>query len=255
MKRVPCRVLLLILLSLSGCSRTWFRHDPDRPCSERTKKLLTFWPSLRGNVPRKPKTVIPEENRKRYPLTKVLVDDIVLVSKSEDSYKGIIRAFTHKESKMGRVIVRSDPTQKAGLYFIVKLDCALSMIPVGSEFKVTFIGSDSPLEHVRTWRMPRVKHSLFFQNEIQLGMTDAASTGLISKEAVEELKNAEAAKKYDWEQKKANPWDMKKKGDDRNAEQIDEKAQRKVSNSLIAWKIEIFAPDGRCLATKTSYAW
>ena len=248
-------LFVLALLSLSGCSCTWFRRNPEHPCSKRTKKLLTFWPTLHGNAPRKPKTVIPKEKRKRYTLTKVLVDDVVLVSKSEDAYKGIIQAFTHEESKMGRIIVRSDPTKKAGLYFIVKLDCALSMIPAGSEFKVTFIGSDSPQEHVRTWIMPQVKHSLLYQNEIWLGMTDAASTGVVSKEAAEELQNAEAAKQGDWEQKKANPWDMQKKEDERKAGQLDEKAQRKVSNSLIAWKIEIFAPDGRLLAVKTSYAW
>ena len=66
------------------------------------------------------------------------------------------------------------------------------------------------MEHVRTWVMPQVKHSLLYQNEIWLGMTDAASTEIVSKEAAEELQNAEAAKKGDWEQKKANPWDMKK---------------------------------------------
>ena len=94
-------LFVLALLSLSGCSCTWFRRNPEHPCSKRTKKLLTFWPTLHGNVPRKPKMVIPKEKRKRYTLTKVLVDDIALVSKSEDVYKGIIQAFTHEESKMG----------------------------------------------------------------------------------------------------------------------------------------------------------
>ena len=246
-------VLILVLLSLSGC--TWFRSNPEHPCSNRTKKLLTFWPTLHGNVLRKPKTVIPKEKRKRYTLTKILVDDVALVSKSEHYYRGILHAFTHKESKMGRVIVRSDPNRAAGLYFVVKFHNGLSLIPTGSQFRITFIGSDSPQEHVRTWVMPKVKHSLLFQNEIWLGMTDAVSTGIISKEVSEELKNAETAKKEDWEQRRANPWDLKKKEDTYKADQQEEKAQRKVANSLIAWKIEIFAPDGRLLELKTSYAW
>ncbi len=245
--------LLLFCFLLSGCScRKWFQRNPNYPCSERTKKLLTFWPELRA--PHKPKAIVPKEMRKRYRLTKVLVEDIDLVSKNYASYQGIYEALTGKEAKGGRVFVRLDPTRRSGLYFVVKFNNALSMIPAGSKITITFLGSDSPIEHVRTWYMPAVKHRLHWQNELWLQVTIEGSDDILSKEAQEELKKSEAKRKEDFEEKVRNVWDVKKQKE-LTLEPVDKKAQRKVSSSLIAWKIEIWAPDGKLLEEKTSYAW
>lgn len=91
---------------------------------------------------------------------------------SDDSFKGIVEAFQHSESQGGRVIIRNQPDQRSGLYFIVKFNNALSLLRPGTQVKVSFITQNSLKEQYFTWTLPEVKHSLIFQNELYLGITD-----------------------------------------------------------------------------------
>lgn len=137
--------------------------------------------------------------------THVFIETVTMKHRTDDSFKGIVEALTGKESCGGRVLLRTDPQQRAGLYFTVIFGHTLTLIPEGTRIVLTFITDKSPKPVSYTWIFHRVKHTLLFQNELYLGVTGIP--------------------------------------------------EMNASRSLIAWKIDIFAPDGRCLATRHSYAW
>lgn len=137
--------------------------------------------------------------------THVFIETVTMKHRTDDSFKGIVEALTGKESFGGRVLLRTDPQQRSGLYFTVVFGNTLTPIPEGSRIVLTFITDYSPKPVSYTWTFPKVKHTLLFQNELYLGVTGVP--------------------------------------------------EMNASRSLIAWKIDIFAPDGHRLATRHSYAW
>ena len=109
---------------------------------------------------------------RQIPSQKISVDSLSMKFLSENSFKGIVEAFQHSESQGGRVIIRSQPSQRSGLYFNVKFNHSLSLLKPGMQVKVSFITENSPKEQSHTWIVPDIKHSLIFQNELYLGITD-----------------------------------------------------------------------------------
>ena len=115
---------------------------------------------------------------------KFSIDTLSATYRTEDSFKGIIEAFSKRESKGGRCILRTDEKQRAGFYFAVKFNHSLSLIPPHSKVRVSFITQHAPQEIIYEWEFPEVSHSLVFQNELILGITDlsqfSSSTKLIA---------------------------------------------------------------------------
>ena len=104
--------------------------------------------------------------------------------KSDNDFKGIIESFTKTESKGGHVILRTDENQRSGLYFTVTFNNSLQLLPSGCLIRLSFVTNNTPTEQVQTWEMPEAKHSLLFQNEIYLGITNSekalASASLVA---------------------------------------------------------------------------
>jgi len=112
------------------------------------------------------------------------IDTLSATYRTEDSFKGIVEAFSKRESKGGRCILRTDEKQRSGFYFSVKFKHSLSLIPPHSKVRVSFITQHAPQEISYEWEFPEVSHSLVFQNELILGITDlsqfSSSTKLIA---------------------------------------------------------------------------
>lgn len=64
--------------------------------------------------------------------------------KKAEFFKRISEYFTGAESTGYRVILRTDPQQRSGLYFQSSLGVALRDLPAGSAFQVRFIRPDKP---------------------------------------------------------------------------------------------------------------
>ena len=106
------------------------------------------------------------------PKKKFSMDTLSAIYRTEDSFKGIVEAFSKRESKGGRCILRTNEEQRSGFYFTVKFNHALSLIQPHSKIRVSFITQHAPQEITYEWEMPEVSHSLLFQNELILGITD-----------------------------------------------------------------------------------
>ena len=96
------------------------------------------------------------------------MDTLSAIYRTEDSFKGIVEAFSKRESKGGRCILRTNEEQRSGFYFTVKFNHALSLIQPHSKIRVSFITQHAPQEITYEWEMPEVSHSLLFQKVFQL---------------------------------------------------------------------------------------
>ena len=115
---------------------------------------------------------------------KFSIDTLSATYRTEDSFKGIVEAFSKRESKGGRCILRTNEEQRTGFYLTVKFNHSLSLIPPYSKIRVAFITQHVPQEVTYEWEIPEVSHSLILQNELILGITDhsqfSSSTKIIA---------------------------------------------------------------------------
>ena len=95
-----------------------------------------------------------------------------MATRSEDSFKGIVEAFQHRESKGGRVILHTNPEKRSGVYFTVKFNHSIGLLPQGSKVVLRYITNANPVPESATWTFPEVEHSLWPRNELYLGITD-----------------------------------------------------------------------------------
>lgn len=102
----------------------------------------------------------------------ISIDSVSAVYRTEESFKGIIEAFTQRECTKGRVFLRTNVDKRKGLYFVVKFDHSLGFIKPGSVIKLSFVTNDSTQDFEVTLVMPKVEYSVLFQNELFLGITD-----------------------------------------------------------------------------------
>lgn len=115
---------------------------------------------------------------------KYSIDTLSATYRTEDSFKGIVEAFSQRESKGGRCILRTNEKERSGFYFTVKFNHSLLLIPPHSKIRVSFITQHAPQEVTVEWEFPQMHHSLIFQNELILGITDnpqfSSSTKIIA---------------------------------------------------------------------------
>lgn len=102
----------------------------------------------------------------------ISIVSVAMTTRSEDSFKGIVEAFQHKESRGGRIFLRTDPKNRSGVYFSVKFNHSISLLPQGSKIVLHFITNVNPKPESATWIFHEVGRSLFPRNEIYLGITD-----------------------------------------------------------------------------------
>lgn len=95
-----------------------------------------------------------------------------MTTRSEDSFKGILESFQHKESKGGRVFLRTKPGNRSGVYFTIKFNHSIGLLPLGSKIVLHYITNVSPVPEYATWTLTEPQHSLLPHNEIYLGITD-----------------------------------------------------------------------------------
>jgi hypothetical protein len=84
------------------------------------------------------------------------------------SFKRISEYFTGRENPGNRLLCRSRPAERAGLYFILSLDEHSRKLPQGAQFVVEFIRPDDP--ETKTIRVP-VPEKRPRGKEIYLGLT------------------------------------------------------------------------------------
>ena len=84
------------------------------------------------------------------------------------SFKRISEYFTGRENPGNRLLCRSRPADREGLYFILSLDEHSRKLPQGSQFVVEFIRPDDP--ETQTIRIP-VPEKRPRGKEIYLGLT------------------------------------------------------------------------------------
>lgn len=102
----------------------------------------------------------------------ISIASIAMTTRSEDSFRGIVEAFQHRESKGGRVFLRTNPEKRSGVYFTVKFNHSIGLLPQGTKIVLHHITNVNPRPEVTTWTFPEVKHSLGLRNELYLGITD-----------------------------------------------------------------------------------
>ena len=102
----------------------------------------------------------------------ISIDFISMTARDENSFKGIVEAFRHRETKGGRVFLRTDPEKRAGLYFSINFNHTIGLLPIGSKFVLHFITNANPKPETVVWVLPKFKHSLLLRNELYLGITD-----------------------------------------------------------------------------------
>ncbi len=103
---------------------------------------------------------------------KCSIDTLSAAYRTENSFKGIMEAFSKRESKGGRCILRTNEKNRSGFYFTLKFNHSLALIPAHSKIRVSFITQHALQEITFEWEMPKIEHSLIFQNELILGITD-----------------------------------------------------------------------------------
>ena len=117
-------------------------------------------------------------------LRSISVTSVAMTTRNEDSFKGIVEAFQHRESKDGRVFLRTNPEKRSGVYFTVKFNHSIGLLPQGAKIVLHYITNVNPVPEIATWIFPEVQHSLLPRNELYLGITDdehyAAKTLLIA---------------------------------------------------------------------------
>ena len=109
--------------------------------------------------------------------------------RTEESFHGIVEAFSRRESTAGRLFVRSNPQRREGLYFIVSVHGSIHRIPEGSQITIYFVTNLDPHAECHTWQLPSTKQH--FSNTLYLGLTDKtyASVSVICWQVI--LSNAE----------------------------------------------------------------
>jgi hypothetical protein len=98
----------------------------------------------------------------------------VQVRKMEaQAFERIREFFTGREHTGRRVILRSDPTQRAGVYFIMKFDHKLSRLPEDLTVGVDWIDGANGLKQTFRGPMPADRKRT---DTLLLGLTDAPMT-------------------------------------------------------------------------------
>lgn len=72
------------------------------------------------------------------------IDYVAWYYKPEQAFKRIAEYFGSPELKGRKIILRTDPENRAGLYFVVHLDEDADELPSGSSFEVSAVFPDSP---------------------------------------------------------------------------------------------------------------
>jgi|GEM_PF-3224757 hypothetical protein len=105
-------------------------------------------------------------------LRPISIASIAMTTRSEDSFKGIAEAFQHREAQGGRVFLRTNPENRSGVYFTVKFNHSIGLLPQGAKIVLHYITNVNPVPQIATWIFPEVEHSLWLRNELYLGITD-----------------------------------------------------------------------------------
>lgn len=87
-----------------------------------------------------------------------------------EDFERISEFFTGQENTSGRLILRSQPDSRDGIYFILLLDTPAASLPAGSVFKGEVIRSDRSLPLAFEWKVPAQAKS---GKEVLLGLTGA----------------------------------------------------------------------------------
>lgn len=85
-----------------------------------------------------------------------------------DDFERISEFFTGRENTSGRLVLRSQPDSRDGIYFILLLDSSASSLPSGAVFKGEVIRSDRSLPLAFEWKVPAQVPS---GREVLLGLT------------------------------------------------------------------------------------
>ncbi len=89
--------------------------------------------------------------------------------KDANTFKRIAEFFGGGERTARKVILRTDPEQRTGLYFVCRLDDGdVSAFPAGSTFVLDLVTPDSPREKVYDYPLPEPAPDY---EEIWLGVT------------------------------------------------------------------------------------
>ena len=105
-------------------------------------------------------------------LRPISIVSVAMTTRSEDSFKGIAEAFQCRESNGGRVFLRTNPENRSGVYFTVKFNHSVDLLPSGSKIVLHYITNVNPVPESATWTFPEFQHSLLLHNELYLGITD-----------------------------------------------------------------------------------
>ncbi|MFW5883182.1 MAG: hypothetical protein ACOCVG_02340 [Verrucomicrobiota bacterium] len=74
----------------------------------------------------------------------VEVREVLLRPMTEGEFKRIPEYFTGEEFTGGRTILRSDPQERRGLYFVLRLDTAVRKLPAESSVRLHYITPEQP---------------------------------------------------------------------------------------------------------------
>lgn len=102
---------------------------------------------------------------------KCSIDTLSATYRTENSFKGIVEAFSKREFKGGRYILRTNEKTRSGFYLTLKFNHSLALIPAHSKIRISFITQHALQETTFEWEIPEIKHSFILQNELILGIT------------------------------------------------------------------------------------
>lgn len=86
--------------------------------------------------------------------------------RNEDAFMHISEYFSGEENNFYRTVLRSDPTSRVGIYFIIKLNQALETFPKGCQFHVNYMTSTLTELQKHVFPLPETGRA-----EIYLGLT------------------------------------------------------------------------------------
>ncbi|MBO5254231.1 MAG: hypothetical protein J6B07_00215 [Opitutales bacterium] len=130
------------------------------------------------------------------------IDDVNTKFMTDDQTRTIYEVFTGKEFGHGKLILRTDNTDRTGLYFFVMFNTYKYNIQKGSQILLYFQTKDSNKNYKFSYTIPETS-SLF--RELVLGVTGKDALNL--------------------------------------------------EKEILAWKIEVKAPDGKMITQKKSWLW
>jgi len=93
-------------------------------------------------------------------VSKIFIKNVEIKLLNVEDFQRLSEFFTHKENASGQIILRSQPDNRKGLYFIVFLNRYYLHIPSSAYVQIDYIKQGKPITHSRKFPLNNTAQNL-----------------------------------------------------------------------------------------------